>query len=62
MGHMSFLLDKIGLDKIGLDKIGLDKMGIRRNGLTPTIARKRFKFSPSFYYKTDYVLSQRGAL
>ena len=30
MGHVSILLDKMGLDKMGLDKMGLDEMGINQ--------------------------------
>ena len=30
MGHVSILLDEMGLDKMGLDEMGLDKMGINQ--------------------------------
>ena len=33
MGHLHFLLDKMGSDKMGLDKMGSDKMGLDKMGL-----------------------------
>ena len=51
MGHVSFLLDKMGLDKMGLDKMGLDEMGLDEMGINPR-SHPREEYN---YYITCYL-------
>ena len=33
MGHVSILLDEMGLDKMGLDEMGINPLGVLKGGL-----------------------------